>query len=191
MAEGHLCFPNVFQTLYFLHAANLYIFDNYVIITWVVLKLVCYQSWLLVLSEITVFGTTLKRSESVPMHMEETEIITCAGRLLLHTAYSAAALNKRVTKEESLSKFCFSVQKLRLSGTSLFLKDWALHERKVQLSTQSFTYGLTGFEKKNKNLLGSLWNWRELLFVLYVPFLCLVQAHRQFVSPKLCLAMPH
>lgn len=149
MAEGRLCFPKVFQTLYFLRAANLYIFDNYVIIARVVLKLACYQSWLLVPSEITVFGITLKRSESVPMHLEENKIMACAGRLLLHTAGSMAALNKRkVTKEESLHKFSFSVQNLRMSGTLLFLKDWALHEGKVQLSTQSFTCDLTCFVKK-------------------------------------------
>ena len=124
------------------------------------------------------------------MHLEETKIITCARRLLLHTAGSAAALNKRkVTKEESLSKFWFSVQKLRLSGTLLLLKDWAVHEGKVQLSTQSFTYDLTCFDQKNP--LGSLRSWRELSFVLYVPFVCLVQAHRQFVSPKLCLVVPY
>lgn len=142
------------------------------------------------LSEITVFGTTLKRSESVPVHLEETEIISGAGRLLLHAAGSAAALNKgKVTKEKSLSNFWFSVQKLRLSRTSLFLKDWALHEGKVQLSTESSINDLTCFDQKTP--LGSLWRWRELLCVLYVTVVRLVQAHRQFVSPELCLAMQY
>ena len=117
------------------------------------------------------------------MHLEETKLIACAGRLLLPAAGSTAALDEReVTKEESLSKFWFSVQKLRLSRTSVFLKIWALHERKVQLSTQSFTYDLTRFDQKNP--LGSLWSWRELAFVFSVPFVCLFQAHRQFVSPS-------
>lgn len=114
--EVIFAFSNYCKLHIFLIASSLFSFDSYVIITQVVLKLACYQPWLLLLSEITVFGTTLKQSESVPMHLEENKLIICSDRLLLHTASSMAALNKRkVTKEESLGMCCFSVQKPKLT----------------------------------------------------------------------------
>lgn len=67
------------------------------------------------LSEITVFGITLKQSEPVPVHLEETEITACAAMLLLHAASSMAAPSKR--KGKSAGMLCLPMQNPRLTVT--------------------------------------------------------------------------
>lgn len=168
--EVIFAFSNYCKLHIFLIASILFSFDSYVIITRVVLKLACYQPWLVVLSEITVFGTTLKQSESVPMHLEENELIICADRLLLHTASSMAALNKRkVTKEESLGMFCFSVQKTKL--TLSFFERLGFTWGKDSASHSNFHLWPGTFDQKK--YVSPRWHLVELerVFVLYVPFI--------------------
>lgn len=138
------------------------------------LKLACYQPWLLLLSEITVFGTTLKQSESVPMHLEENKLIICSDRLLLHTASSMAALNKRkVTKEESLGMCCFSVQKTKLT-LSFFGKKIKTGLYMRERFGFSFQFSPVTCHVWPKKIYVSIrWHLAELerVFVLYVPFI--------------------